>query len=1164
MIASGRRSDRRACINRLLIIFSGVICPVLTQAAHASVTVGDGGQATFSQSISVPPGRAGMEPKLSLVYSSSGVNGPAGLGWSIQGISQITRCAAINGPDGRRPVRYDAEDKLCLDGQRLIQYGGNASGYGGAAAAQSADSAAPATQREFRTESDAFNRIIAKGNVAGGPAYFKVWAKSGLITEYGAVETSGGFSGTDAQVTTVGHLDSTKNGVVSAWLVKRISDTLGNFIEFDYAQGAPAYGSGPNGTAIAGREWRLVKARYTGTRADPTTANSVEFVYNAPNTVVAEDAFSAYPRKDFSEAYHAGAKVVQTRLLRKVVVKNLNAVVREYRLTHSASTTTGRALITAIEECAGSGDCLPPISFSYTPGRDNYGNANQVGGVTKDNLVGDSLGVITGDFNGDGRTDLLRWHKTDPAANRLFLSSDRRAGSFAMLESGFNINAAGDKLGGDNVKTFTSDVNGDGLVDIVRLCRDTASCPNLSIWLSRGDGSFKPMTISGVPDALWPLAATVQYDWCLNDAETGSVRVAKYTGRNSYFRDLDGDGRTDILLINGTSGLKCSTGGVGTESAASMQVKHFRGTGNGSFVANQPPWTDPNWFQWPIEPKTTRGTEYPDWADVNGDALVDPLLGYGRINTGTGFAQSANTAFISARLVVDANGDGKPDVVSTSDNDEFKDSTPQLWINRGDGTFFEDSRGLAAVGGDGNFRFGSGAIGTLGADVNADGLQDFVAWDNTGAPTVWFAVRDPAGAVRYEKATQYPSRGLPNMYTSFFAGDFAGTGDTSLLMVEDGQLWMHNTGVSAGGDLLASVTNGAGLTTTIQYQTLAQPSTVPVYTNGRDTLANPEEFDPFTEPVAVAPPMWVVRSTSQGSATPSASGPVTVDTAFLYHGMKAAYGRGTMGFASVSKFFPYANGDLLATTTEYHQDAAQFQYIGLPVYTATYSGLSAYDTVTTIVQRTVCSATKIRQGLCDELGLTNYVTVTTKSFNPVNSLSGLKPVTRTDYAYCDLTASTTGGATAKPPSDGSAYAPPCTTTQRIRRPYQAQSVERTYDMASSALVSETVASNLEMSPFSEVKQSKVEVRSPLVAGRSGWVSTKLTVNKYDANNVGSWFLGRLTESRVTSTINAPQPTKTAGTAALATAVSGGASVPPTAPPLEPAVLSAILQLLLED
>ena len=80
--------------------------------------VSETGAATYSIPLAVPPGTAGMEPRLSLNYSSQSGNGIAGVGWSLGGLTAITRCAQTIVHDGQtRGVQLDANDRFCLDGR---------------------------------------------------------------------------------------------------------------------------------------------------------------------------------------------------------------------------------------------------------------------------------------------------------------------------------------------------------------------------------------------------------------------------------------------------------------------------------------------------------------------------------------------------------------------------------------------------------------------------------------------------------------------------------------------------------------------------------------------------------------------------------------------------------------------------------------------------------------------------------------------------------------------------------------------------------------------------------------------------------------------------------------------------------------------------------------
>ena len=230
-------------------------------ACHAQVSVSADGQPGFSYPIAVPPGIAGVQPSLALVYSGGG-NGPLGVGWVLSGTSVIARCPATKDVDGVvRGVNYASSDKLCLDGQRLIQ----TDALGNAVPSQADDSLglAGTAWREFRTEKDNFARIRAYGSAAdlaaNGPAYFKMWTKAGQILEYGTSPSGGAAS--NAQIQAQG------KSVVAAWALSRSTELTGNYIDFKYtpARDTP-WGSRLSGAAVAtsGREWNLAEVQYTG------------------------------------------------------------------------------------------------------------------------------------------------------------------------------------------------------------------------------------------------------------------------------------------------------------------------------------------------------------------------------------------------------------------------------------------------------------------------------------------------------------------------------------------------------------------------------------------------------------------------------------------------------------------------------------------------------------------------------------------------------------------------------------------------------------------------------------------------------------------------------------------------------------------------------------
>jgi hypothetical protein len=155
----------------------------------AGIDVSQNGNPSYRYEFVVPPGRGGLQPKLSLNYTGASP-GLAGAGWDLGGISRVHRCAGIRAVDGQfRALRYDDNDKLCLDGMRLLQTDSN--GVVSAFPQAGDASAVPDSSfREFRLENDTITRIRAYGaNTTGGPQYFEIITADGLLREYGAAPT---------------------------------------------------------------------------------------------------------------------------------------------------------------------------------------------------------------------------------------------------------------------------------------------------------------------------------------------------------------------------------------------------------------------------------------------------------------------------------------------------------------------------------------------------------------------------------------------------------------------------------------------------------------------------------------------------------------------------------------------------------------------------------------------------------------------------------------------------------------------------------------------------------------------------------------------------------------------------------------------------------------
>jgi predicted lipoprotein with Yx(FWY)xxD motif len=334
---------------RLLVLLVWVFAlPVAAQTPVAGFTPGsfrvtEGGAAEYRIPLRVPPGIAGMEPKLALAYNSQAGNGLLGVGWNLEGLSAITRCPRTMAQDGARGgVNYDANDRYCLDGQRLVAISGS---YG-------------ADGTEYRTERESFSKIVSHGQAGSGPAWFKVWTKAGQILEYGNSADS--------------RIEIQANDTVRTWAVNRVSDRKGNSIVTTYFEDR------------ANGEYRPASVAYG--------SNHMTFGYAG--------------RPDATPLYDGGgSKVLAAHLLTQVRTFVSGVLVKDYRLAYGQGTTTLRSRLNTVQECDADANCLPATALAWrpeTPGINAVLNTTQVWADDWRALYQ----VHPGDFNGDGITDI--------------------------------------------------------------------------------------------------------------------------------------------------------------------------------------------------------------------------------------------------------------------------------------------------------------------------------------------------------------------------------------------------------------------------------------------------------------------------------------------------------------------------------------------------------------------------------------------------------------------------------------------------------------------------------------------------------------------------------------------------------------------------------------
>jgi hypothetical protein len=659
-----------------------------SMALPGKMGVSETGAATYEIPITVPPGTAGMVPSLSLSYNSQSGNGLLGMGWQLEGLPSLGRCPRTLAQDGvRGGVNFDANDRFCLDGQRLIAISGS---YG-------------ADGSEYRTEVESFAKVVAHGAAGTGPAWFEVRTKTGQIMEFGNTA--------DSRILVQGKAEA------RSWAVNKVSDTKGNFYTISYVNDAASGEAYPS------------RIDYTGNvAAGLTPYNSVRFVYTSD-------------RPDKSTGYHAGAMVKATVRMSKVQTYAGSSLVADYRLAYQTGSATGRSQLANVTLCDGTGTCLPATNFSWQNGTLNYTTVSNVGG--QDGTLSRYNPYIA-DFNGDGLADVFWDSGLDSSqsnsAGSHVLWTNTGNGTFQVTSNWLGQDGTTVSSGAGSCANILSrssffqpliaDFNRDGRADIWwynSRCgidpSDPASINSPTIqWFSQANGNylinvgpiknnyrddnntpqpFAPKVLEvngdGWADIIWSAPQRdEQATW--QTQSSGMVSENTFSGfpggsnfinisnvlMKNHVVDFNSDGFTDFLWLRVLLPPRI------------MNALWF-GNGDGTFreVAGQ---------------DTTIQDYSPSYGDLNGDGQTDILWDkediYGRskgsrilwLSRGDGtFDKISNAGGQDGTLassthrpyLVDFNGDGLTDVLWDAEDDNSTRSTGErvLWLNRGENQF---------------------------------------------------------------------------------------------------------------------------------------------------------------------------------------------------------------------------------------------------------------------------------------------------------------------------------------------------------------------------------------------------------------------------------------------------------------------------------------------
>ena len=413
--------------------------------------------------------------------------------------------------------------------------------------------------------------------------------------------------------------------------------------------------------------------------------------------------------------------------------------------------------------------------------------------------------VAMADVNGDGKPDVLVTNcaSSSPCGNGivsvLLGNGDGTFQSAAIYSSG----------GYDALWVAVGDVNGDGKLDLLvdNYCASSGNCANgtVAVLLGNGDGTFQPAVTydSGGQYARFVAVADVNADgnpdllvtnvYGTSAGTNGGISVllgngdGTFQSAKSYYSggyeaysaavaDVNADGKLDLVVAN-----QCTSFNSCVDGAASVLL----GNGDGTFVSAAAYYSG--------------GYSSPSVAaaDVNGDGKLDLVVanqctsssncangtvgvllgnGDGTFQTAVAYSSGAESAYSVA--VGDLNGDGKPDLVVSSECASSSNCTSgriSVLLGNGDGTFQ-----TAVTYPSGGFEAFSVAI----ADVNGDGKVDLVVGNtcatSSSCTNGTIAVLLGNGDGTFQTAVAYGSGG--NDVFSVAVADLNGDGKPDLVV----------------------------------------------------------------------------------------------------------------------------------------------------------------------------------------------------------------------------------------------------------------------------------------------------------------------------------------------------------------------------------------------
>lgn len=734
--------------------------PVGTIKGTAGVT--PTGQATYDIPIQVPPGTRGMAPSIGITYNSAAPDGIMGRGWNLKGISVINRIPKDIYHDGScAGITLDPSDAFSLDGTRLIEK----------------------QQNEYKLENDNFSKItydvsgnffkvetkdgmtmefgntsnsrliLANQNVCYAWYLNKVYDKYNNYIYYNYYN-----SNHEVAIKEINYIGNAvkfyydkredkctryllNNPIPSTLILRQIKVACEakymKSYDFKYGFNSQTFlneiiESGSDNTKI-----NATVIKY-GSTDPPPPPFSLTKIFNFlcqsgscdnNNTDHCEQQSSPYTFKNdaivhFELLYsdNTSGNCPDPQALAQIIDINNNGSILESKVNQTTSFDMSFKAGDKIQALISTQNmCVYSLSATIT---EAVGNSLSIstpvttGGVS---LV-KNADYVSGDFNGDGKSDLLAfvisnftsWGSRVYSGWELYINQDdgttfTKYSNLPTLPSNYSPYSLQDFFSGYSSKPSsfgmqTADFNGDGLDDILLGEEVTGNYKKFTVYYSNGnnfsagihtlqvsstyeqftladiDGDNKP---EGVVYQKYQQGLTLQPLFKVFNFETGALAMSDnppttvytpYPGTGAISNmvynglaagDFDGDGTQEIL----TSRLDPATGITGGLAMIKLKIGLFIPT---QISAVKEIYANP-------APLVYYAQQY--FGDMNGDGMTDNLRIYNSCQSlcaglfpsnGVGFANQEylNTLGVSSfaknkrYIIGDINNDGKSDIIS--------------------------------------------------------------------------------------------------------------------------------------------------------------------------------------------------------------------------------------------------------------------------------------------------------------------------------------------------------------------------------------------------------------------------------------------------------------------------------------------------------------------